>query len=77
MIQFNNTKEAVSFGKDASEKEKVQLKIWRLELLAEFDVLLKQNKFDEAMKIAFQAQLCREAFCANTAPELIAIASTL
>lgn len=28
---------------------------------------------DKKMKMAVQAQLCREALCANTAPELISI----
>lgn len=65
MIHFSDTKEAVLFGKDASEKEKEQLKAQRQKLLLEFDILLKESNFNEAMKIAVQAQFCREALCAK------------
>lgn len=77
MINFKNTQEAILFGRNATEEEKNQLKTRRSELLEQYEVLEADGDFNEAMKIATQAQLCREALSANTAPELIAYGKTL
>lgn len=72
-MYFKNTQEAVFFGKDATKEEQNQLKTQRAKLLTQYKKFLDDDDLRNAMKMAVQAQLCREALCANTALELISI----
>lgn len=62
---FKSTVEAIEFGKRVTEEEKNQLYRLRLDLLKQFDFLMKQDDLDGASVVATQAQFYKEAIKAT------------
>jgi len=63
---FTSTQEAVAFGLQASDKEKIMLSDLRTMYIVNFDSALDRGLFDEASVYATKAQFCREALQAKS-----------
>ena len=63
--KFASTEEALKFGLKATKKQKVQLQYLREITHKQANELINIGQFDEAMKLATEAQLYREALQAH------------